>query len=142
MHYMLESQASIDIIQKWIDQVKHNEINLREIVDFDEYFNEDNDPYSNSSKRKEIQKIINYKKKVLLKEKQQLMKEQGIEIDKEKLQETSNEEDIENESFSISIIEEFYKPEILKKLDRVLVLSENITKNKKNKNIAKISDLK
>ena len=70
------------------------------------------------------------------------MKEQGIEIDKEKLQETSNEEDIENESFSISIIEEFYKPEILKKLDRVLVLSENITKIKKNKNIAKISDLK
>ena len=70
------------------------------------------------------------------------MKEQGIEIDKEKLQETSNEEDIENESFSISIIEEFYKPEILKKLDRVLVLSENITKIKKNKNITKISDTK
>ena len=142
MNSILECPASIDILKKWIDQVKHNEINLREIVDFDEYFNEDNDPYSNSSKRKEIQKIINDKKKALLKEKQQLMKEQGIEIDKEKLQETSNEEDIENESFSISIIEEFYKPEILKKLDRVLVLSENITKIKKNKNIAKISDLK
>ncbi len=142
MNSILECPASIDILKKWIDQVKHNKINLREIVDFDEYFNEDNDPYSNSSKRKEIQKIINDKKKVLLKEQQQLMKEQGIEIDKEKLQETSNEEDIENESFSISIIEEFYKPEILKKLDRVLVLSENITKIKKNKNIAKISDLK
>ncbi len=142
MNSILECPASIDILKKWIEQVKHNEINLREIVDFDEYFNEDNDPYSNSSKRKEIQKIINDKKKALLKEKQQLMKEQGIEIDKEKLQETSNEEDIENESFSISIIEEFYKPEILKKLDRVLVLSENITKIKKNKNIAKISDLK
>ena len=142
MNSILECPASIDILKKWIEQVKHNEINLREIVDFDEYFNEDNDPYSNSSKRKEIQKIINDKKKALLKEKQQLMKEQGIEIDKEKLQETSNEEDIENESFSISIIEEFYKPEILKKLDRVLVLSENITKIKKNKNIRKISDLK
>ena len=142
MNSILECPASIDILKKWIDQVKNNEINLREIVDFDEYFNEDNDPYSNSSKRKEIQKIINDKKKALFKEKQQLMKEQGIEIDKEKLQETSNEEDIENESFSISIIEEFYKPEILKKLDRVLVLSENITKIKKNKNIRKISDLK
>ncbi len=142
MNSILECPASIDILKKWIEQVKQNEINLREIVDFDEYFNEDNDPYSNSSKRKEIQKIINDKKKALLKEKQQLMKEQGIEIDKEKLQETSNEEDIENESFSISIIEEFYKPEILKKLDRVLVLSENITKIKKNKNITKISDTK
>ena len=142
MNSILECPASIDILKKWIEQVKNNEINLREIVDFDEYFNEDNDPYSNSSKRKEIQKIINDKKKAILKEKQQLMKEQGIEIDKEKLQETSNEEDIENESFSISIIEEFYKPEILKKLDRVLVLSENITKIKKNKNITKISDTK
>ena len=142
MKSILECPASIDILKKWIEQVKHNEINLREIVDFDEYFNEDNDPYSNSTKRKEIQKIINDKKKALLKEKQQLMKDQGIEIDKEKLQETSNEEDIENESFSISIIEEFYKPEILKKLDRVLVLSENITKIKKNKNITKISDTK
>ncbi len=142
MKSILECPASIDILKKWILQVKQNEINLREIVDFDEYFNEDNDPYSNSSKRKEIQKIINDKKKALLKEKQQLMKEQGIEIDKEKLQENSNEEDIENESFSISIIEEFYKPEILKKLDRVLVLSENITKIKKNKNITKISDTK
>ena len=142
MNSILECPASIDILKKWIEQVKHNEINLREIVDFDEYFNEDNDPYSNSTKRKEIQKIINDKKKAILKEKQQLMKEQGIEIDKEKLQETSNEEDIENESFSISIIEEFYKPEILKKLDRVLVLSENITKIKKNKNITKISDTK
>ena len=142
MKSILECPASIDILKKWILQVKQNEINLREIVDFDEYFNEDNDPYSNSSKRKEIQKIINDKKKALLKEKQQLMKEQGIEIDKEKLQENSNEEEIENESFSISIIEEFYKPEILKKLDRVLVLSENITKIKKNKNIAKISDTK
>ena len=142
MNSILECPASIDILKKWIEQVKHNEINLREIVDFDEYFNEDNDPYSNSSKRKEIQKIINDKKKALFKEKQQLMKEQGIEIDKEKLQETTNDEDIENESFSISIIEEFYKPEILKKLDRVLVLSENITKIKKNKNITKISDTK
>ena len=142
MNSILECPASIDILKKWIEQVKQNEINLREIVDFDEYFNEDNDPYSNSSKRKEIQKIINDKKKALLKEKQQLMKEQGIEIDKEKLQESTNEEDIENESFSISIIEEFYKPEILKKLDRVLILSENITKIKKNKNITKISDLK
>ncbi len=142
MNSILECPASIDILKKWIDQVKNNEINLREIVDFDEYFNEDNDPYSNSSKRKEIQKIINDKKKALLKEKEQLMKEQGLEIDKEKLKETANEEDIENESFSISIIEEFYKPEILKKLDRVLVLSENITKIKKNKNISKISDLK
>ncbi len=142
MNSILECPASIDILKKWIDQVKKNEINLREIVDFDEYFNEDNDPYSNSSKRKEIQKIINDKKKALLKEKEQLMKEQGLEIDKEKLKETSNDEDIENESFSISIIEEFYKPEILKKLDRVLVLSENITKIKKNKNITKISDTK
>ena len=142
MNSILECPASIDILKKWIEQVKQNEINLREIVDFDEYFNEDNDPYSNSSKRKEIQKIINDKKKALIKEKQQIMKEQGIEFDKEKLQETSNEEDIENESFSISIIEEFYKPEILKKLDRVLVLSENITKIKKNKNITKISDTK
>tara|TARA_B100000963_G_scaffold138001_1_gene120092 strand:- start:3 stop:2054 length:2052 start_codon:yes stop_codon:yes gene_type:complete len=142
MNSILECPASIDILKKWIEQVKNNEINLREIVDFDEYFNEDNDPYSNSSKRKEIQKIINDKKKALFKEKQQLMKEQGIEIDKEKLQETTNEEDIENESFSISIIEEFYKPEILKKLDRVLILSENITKIKKNKNISKISDTK
>ncbi len=142
MNSILECPASIDILKKWIEQVKHDEINLREIVDFDEYFNEDNDPYSNSTKRKEIQKIINDKKKALLKEKQQLMKDQGIEIDKEKLQETSNEEDIENESFSISIIEEFYKPEILKKLDRVLVLSQNITKIKKNKNITKISDTK
>ena len=142
MNSILECPASIDILKLWIDQVKKNEINLREIVDFDEYFNEDNDPYSNSSKRKEIQKIINDKKKALLKEKEKLMKEQGLEIDKEKLKETSNEEDIENESFSISIIEEFYKPEILKKLDRVLLLSENITKIKKNKNITKISDTK
>ena len=142
MNSILECPASIDILKKWIEQVKQNEINLREIVDFDEYFNEDNDPYSNSTKRKEIQKIINDKKKALLKEKQLIMKEQGIEIDKEKLQETSSDEEIENESFSISIIEEFYKPEILKKLDRVLVLSENITKIKKNKNITKISDLK
>ena len=70
------------------------------------------------------------------------MKEQGIEIDKEKLEEATNETEVENESFSISIIEEFYKPEILKKLDRVLILSENITKIKKNKNIKKISDSK
>ena len=63
MNSILECPASIDILKKWIEQVKHNEINLREIVDFDEYFNEDNDPYSNSSKRKEIQKIINDKKK-------------------------------------------------------------------------------
>ena len=63
------------------------------------------------------------------------MKEQGIEIDKEKLQETSNEEDIENESFSI--YNKDYKPEILKKLDRVLFLSDNITKIKKNKNMQK-----
>tara|TARA_B100000965_G_scaffold47631_1_gene34899 strand:+ start:13023 stop:15092 length:2070 start_codon:yes stop_codon:yes gene_type:complete len=142
MNSILECPASIDILKKWIAQVKNNEINLREIVDFDEYFNEENDPYSNSSKRKEIQKIINDKKKALLKEKQQLMKEQGIEIDKEKLEEATNDTEIENESFSISIIEEFYKPEILKKLDRVLVLSENITKIKKNKNITKISDSK
>ena len=142
MNSILECPASIDILKKWITQVKLNEINLREIVDFDEYFNEDNDPYSNSNKRKEIQKIINDKKKALLKEKQQLMKEQGIEIDKEKLEEVSNDTEIENESFSISIIEEFYKPEILKKLDRVLILSENITKIKKNKNITKISDSK
>ncbi|MDB2360002.1 RNA polymerase sigma factor RpoD [Alphaproteobacteria bacterium] len=142
MNSILECPASIDILKKWITQVKLNEINLREIVDFDEYFNEDNDPYSNSSKRKEIQKIINDKKKALLKEKQQLMKEQGIEFDKEKLEEATTETEVENESFSISIIEEFYKPEILKKLDRVLVLSENITKIKKNKNITKISDSK
>jgi RNA polymerase primary sigma factor len=70
------------------------------------------------------------------------MKEQGIEFDKEKLEEATTETEVENESFSISIIEEFYKPEILKKLDRVLVLSENITKIKKNKNITKISDSK
>ena len=142
MNSILECPASIDILKKWISQVKLNEINLREIVDFDEYFNEENDPYSNSSKRKEIQKIINDKKKVLLKEKQLLMKEQGIEVDKQKLEEASNDTEIENESFSISIIEEFYKPEILKKLDRVLILSENITKIKKNKNITKISDIK
>ena len=142
MNSILECPASIDILKKWISEVKDNEINLREIVDFDEYFNEDNDPYSNSTKRKEIQKIINDKKKALLKEKQQLMKEKGIEFDKDKIEETSNEEEIENESFSISIIEEYYKPEILKKLDRVLVLSENITKIKKNKNISKISDTK
>ena len=142
MNSILECPASLDILKKWMDQVKLQEINLREIVDFDEYFNEDNDPYSNSSKRKEIQKIINDKKKALLKEKEQMIKEQGIEIDKEKLAETASEDDVENESFSISIIEEFYKPEILKKLDRVLVLSENITKIKKNKNITKISDTK
>ena len=142
MNSILECPASIDILKKWISEVKDNEINLREIVDFDEYFNEDNDPYSNSTKRKEIQKIINDKKKALLKEKQQLMKEKGIEFDKDKMEESSNEEEIENESFSISIIEEYYKPEILKKLDRVLVLSENITKIKKNKNISKISDTK
>ncbi len=65
MNSILECPASIDILKKWIEQVKHNQINLREIVDFDEYFNEDNDPYSNSSKRKEIQKIINDKKKAL-----------------------------------------------------------------------------
>ena len=142
MNSILECPASLDILKKWIDQVKLQEINLREIVDFDEYFTEDNDPYSNSSKRKEIQKIINDKKKALIKEKEKLMKEQGIEIDKEKLVESTSEEDVENESFSISIIEEFYKPEILKKLDRVLVLSESITKIKKNKNITKISDVK
>ena len=142
MNSILECPASIDILKKWISEVKDNEINLREIVDFDEYFNEDNDPYSNSTKRKEIQKIINDKKKALLKEKQQLMKEKGIEFDKDKMEETSNEDEIENESFSISVIEEYYKPEILKKLDRVLVLSENITKIKKNKNISKISDTK
>ena len=39
----------------------------REIVDFDEYFNEENDPYSNSSKRKEIQKIINDKESAVKK---------------------------------------------------------------------------
>ena len=48
---ILECPASIDILKKWIEQVKHNEINLREIVDFDEYFNEDNDPYSDSKKK-------------------------------------------------------------------------------------------
>ena len=52
MNSILECPASIDILKKWIEQVKQNEINLREIVDFDEYFNEDNDPYSNSSKKK------------------------------------------------------------------------------------------
>ena len=67
MNSILECPASIDILKKWIDQVKNNEINLREIVDFDEYFNEDNDPYSNSAKRKEIQKIINDKKKLFKK---------------------------------------------------------------------------
>ena len=141
MNSILECPASIDILKKWIEQVKQNEINLREIVDFDEYFNEDNDPYSNSSKRKEIQKIINDKKKALLKEKQQLMKEQGIEIDKEKLQETSNEEDIENEIFQFNHWRVLQTWDF-KKLDRVLVLSDNITKIKKNKNITKISDTK
>ena len=141
MNSILECPASLDIIKKWVQEVKDNEINLREIVDFDEYFNEDNDPYSNSSKRKEIQKIINDKKKFLLKEKQQLLKDQGIEIEKEKLEETTTE-DLENESFSISVIEDFYKPEILEKLDRVLDLSEKITKIKKNKNITKIFDAK
>ncbi|MDC0861982.1 RNA polymerase sigma factor RpoD [Alphaproteobacteria bacterium] len=141
MNSILECPASLDIIKKWVEKVKNSEINLREIVDFDEYFNEDNDPYSNTSKRKEIQKIINDRKKVVLKEKQQLLKDQGIEIEKEKLEETTSE-DLENESFSISVIEEFYKPEILKKIDRVLILSESITKIKKNKNITKIVDSK
>ena len=141
MNSILECPASLDIIKKWVQEVKNSEINLREIVDFDEYFNEDNDPYSNSSKRKEIQKIINDRKKALVKEKQQLLKDQGIEVEKEKLEETTSE-DLENESFSISVIEDFYKPEILKKLDRVLILSENITKIKKNKNITKIVDTK
>ena len=141
MNSILECPASLDIIKKWVQEVKNSEINLREIVDFDEYFNEDNDPYSNSSKRKEIQKIINDKKKALVKEKQQLLKDQGLEVEKEKLEETTSE-DLENESFSISVIEDFYKPEILKKLDRVLALSENITKIKKNKNITKIVDVK
>ena len=141
MNSILECPASLDIIKKWVQEVKNSEINLREIVDFDEYFNEDNDPYSNSSKRKEIQKIINDRKKALVKEKQQLLKDQGIEVEKEKLEETTSE-DLENESFSISVIEDFYKPEILKKLDRVLILSENITKIKKNKNITKIVDAK
>ena len=141
MNSILECPASLDIIKRWVQEVKNNEINLREIVDFDEYFNEDNDPYSNSSKRKEIQKIINDKKKALVKEKQQLLKDQGLEVEKEKLEETTSE-DLENESFSISVIEDFYKPEILKKLDRVLALSENITKIKKNKNITKIVDVK
>ena len=141
MNSILECPASLDIIKKWVQKVKNSEINLREIVDFDEYFNEDNDPYSNTSKRKEIQKIINDRKKAVLKEKQQLLKAQGIEVEKEKLEETTSE-DLENESFSISVIEEFYKPEILKKLDRVLLLSENITKIKKNKNITKIVDSK
>jgi RNA polymerase primary sigma factor len=141
MNSILECPASLDIIKKWVQEVKNSEINLREIVDFDEYFNEDNDPYSNSSKRKEIQKIINDRKKTLVKEKQQLLKDQGIEVEKEKLEETTSE-DLENESFSISVIEDFYKPEILKKLDRVLILSENITKIKKNKNITKIVDTK
>jgi len=134
MNSILECPASLDIIKRWVQEVKNNEINLREIVDFDEYFNEDNDPYSNSSKRKEIQKIINDKKKALVKEKQQLLKDQGLEVEKEKLEETTSE-DLENESFSISVIEDFYKPEILKKLDRVLALSENITKIKKKKNL-------
>ena len=98
MNSILECPASLDIIKKWVQEVKNNEINLREIVDFDEYFNEDNDPYSNSSKRKEIQKIINDKKKALVKEKQQLLKDQGIEVEKEKLEETTSE-DLENESF-------------------------------------------
>ena len=141
MNSILECPASLDIIKKWVQKVKNSEINLREIVDFDEYFNEDNDPYSNTSKRKEIQKIINDRKKAVLKEKQQLLKAQGIEVEKEKLEETTSE-DLENESFSISVIEEFYKPEIIKKLDRVLLLSENITKIKKNKNITKIVDSK
>ncbi|MDC3321938.1 RNA polymerase sigma factor RpoD [Alphaproteobacteria bacterium] len=141
MNSILECPASLDIIKRWVQEVKNNEINLREIVDFDEYFNEDNDPYSNSSKRKEIQKIINDKKKALVKEKQQLLKDQGLEVEKEKIEETTSE-DLENESFSISVIEDFYKPEILKKLDRVLALSENITKIKKNKNITKIVDVK
>ena len=141
MNSILECPASLDILKKWVKEVKDNQINLREIVDFDEYFNEDNDPYSNSSKRKEIQKIINDKKKTVLKEKQQLLKDQGIEVEKEKLEETTSE-DLENESFSISVIEDFYKPEILKKLDRVLDLSEKITKIKKNKNITKIVDTK
>ncbi len=141
MNSILECPASLDIIKKWVDKVKNSEINLREIVDFDEYFNEDNDPYSNTSKRKESQKIINDRKKAVLKEKQQLLKDQGIEIEKEKLEETTSE-DLENESFSISVIEEFYKPEILKKLDRVLILSDSITKIKKNKNITKIVDSK
>jgi RNA polymerase primary sigma factor len=67
MNSILECPASLDIIKKWVDLVKKSEINLREIVDFDEYFNEDNDPYSNSSKRKEIQKIINDRKKSIIK---------------------------------------------------------------------------
>ena len=141
MNSILECPASLDIIKKWVAEVKNNEINLREIVDFDEYFNEENDPYSNSSKRKEIQKIINERKKIILKEKQKLLKEQGIEVDKTKVQEVAAEEDLENESFSISVIEDFYKPEILKKLDRVLDLSDSIIKLKKNKNITKIVDV-
>ena len=72
MNSILECPASVDILKKWIDQVKKSDINLREIVDFDEYFNEENDPYSNSEKKKEIQKIINDKKKAFIKEKQQL----------------------------------------------------------------------
>ena len=36
-----------------IEQVKQNEINLREIVDFDNT-NEDNDPYSNLQKEKKF----------------------------------------------------------------------------------------
>ena len=35
MKSILECPASIDILKKWIEQVKNNEINLREIVDFD-----------------------------------------------------------------------------------------------------------
>jgi len=45
MNSILECPASLDIIKRWVQEVKDNEINLREIVDFDEYFNEDNDPY-------------------------------------------------------------------------------------------------
>ena len=36
MNSILECPASIDILKKWIEQVRHNEINLREIVEFDE----------------------------------------------------------------------------------------------------------
>ena len=36
--------------------------------------------------------------------KQKLMKEQGIEIDKEKLEETTSEEDVENESFQFLLL--------------------------------------
>ena len=41
MNSILECPASLDIIKKWVQEVKNSEINLREIVDFDEYFNED-----------------------------------------------------------------------------------------------------